>query len=55
MMHNDRTWCLTPAESAEDLARKLTEMTRIVRRTRGLHGRCRVFHGWAGGRNCLCR
>ena len=27
MMHNDRTWCLTPAESAEDLARKLTEMT----------------------------
>ena len=27
MMHNDRTWCLTPAESAEDLARKLTETT----------------------------
>jgi hypothetical protein len=27
MMHNDRTWCLTPVESAADLARKLTEMT----------------------------
>ena len=26
-MHNDRIWCLTPAESAEDLARKLTEIT----------------------------
>jgi|CXWL01.1.fsa_nt_gi hypothetical protein len=27
MMHNDRIWCVTPAESAEGLARKLTEMT----------------------------
>jgi hypothetical protein len=25
MMHEDRTWCVSPVESAEELARKLTE------------------------------
>ncbi len=27
MMHSKRTWCVAPVDSAEDLARKLTEMT----------------------------
>lgn len=27
MFHHDRVWCVTPVESAEDLARKLTEAT----------------------------
>lgn len=27
MFHRNRVWCVTPVESAEDLARKLTETT----------------------------
>lgn len=27
MMHDDRVWCVSVVESAEDLARKLTEIT----------------------------
>lgn len=27
MLHHDRHWCVAPVESAEELARKLTEMT----------------------------
>jgi len=27
MMHHDRVWYVSPADSAEDLARKLTETT----------------------------
>ena len=27
ILHNEGTWCLTPADLAENLARKLTEMT----------------------------
>ena len=27
MMHDDRVWCVSAVESAEDLARKLTEVT----------------------------
>lgn len=27
MFHNDRVWCVTPVESAEELARKLTDTT----------------------------
>lgn len=27
MMHDKRTWCVAPVDSAEELARKLTEMT----------------------------
>jgi hypothetical protein len=27
MMHDSRTWCVGPIETAEELARKLTEMT----------------------------
>lgn len=27
MLHRNRRWCATPVESAEELARKLTEMT----------------------------
>ncbi len=27
MMHDKRTWCVAPSDSAEELARKITEMT----------------------------
>ena len=27
MLHSKRTWCVTPVSDAEDLARKLTELT----------------------------
>ena len=38
MMHSKRTWCVAAADSAEDLARRLTEQTWTLCTAFELHG-----------------